>query len=70
MVAGEIPYELSCLAKVLADFGVLLGLIVVSVDALPHTGYNLPAFCYDSQPNIKPTADSFSRAGCRYFTLF
>ena len=31
---------------------------------------NLPAFCYDSQPNIKPTANSFSRAGCRYFTLF
>ena len=32
---------------------------VVSVDALLHTGYNLPAFCYDSQPNIKPTAAPF-----------
>ena len=28
VVAGEIPDELSCLAEVLADFGVFLGLIV------------------------------------------
>ena len=32
---------------------------VVSVDALPHTEYNLPAFYCSSQLNIKPTAAPF-----------
>jgi hypothetical protein len=32
--------------------------------------YNLSAYILYSQPNYTPTADSFSRAGCRYFVYF